>query len=418
MKKNEPTLRFSQFHSIWETKNFADLYIFLSTNSLSRERLNYDTGKIKNIHYGDIHTKFESLFDITRENVPYINSDINLSKISEDKFLTNGDLIIADASEDYSEIGKSIEILNINNELVVAGLHTLHARRLSNKLHIGFPTFLLKSRKVRLSIMKIAQGTKVLSISPNRIGNLTVEIPSLPEQQKITSFLSTVDEKINLLKKQLSLLEQYKKGLMQKIFSREIRFKDEEGNEFPEWKEKKFGDFIQQKNTRNKENKNLLVLSISNSQGFILQSEQFENHRVASKNTSNYKIVEEGDVAYNPSRINVGSIAILKNQLLGIVSPMYTVFGLDQKLIKSSFFEALISTHRFSQLVKKSCSGSVRESLNFEDLALFEFEIPSLKEQQKISKFLSSIDEKIDKNKDQIRKMKSWKKGLLQQMFI
>ncbi len=270
-----------------------------------------------------------------------------------------------------------------------------------------------------LNLNQYSTGQAQPGLSIHNIEKIRTLIPnSLPEQQKIASFLSTVEEKINLRKKQSTLLETYKKGVMQKIFSREIRFKDEDGNEFPEWKEMKFGDFIQQKNTRNKENKNLLVLSISNTQGFILQSEQFENHRVASKNTSNYKIVEEGDVAYNPSRINVGSIAILKNQLLGIVSPMYTVFRLNQKLIKSSFFETLISTHKFSQLVKKSCSGSVRESLNFDDLALFEFEIPRLKEQQKISSFLSSIDDKIEKNKEQIRKMELWKKGLLQQMFI
>jgi type I restriction enzyme S subunit len=414
----EPKLRFPGFLGRWASKKFGELYSFRSTNSLSRDNLNYELGIVKNIHYGDIHTKFESHFDILKEKVPFVNPDVNLSRISQDNYLREGDLVIADASEDYNDIGKTIEVINLNNESVLAGLHTFLARKESNEIFLGFPTFLLKSRKVRLDIMKIAQGTKVLSLSSNRLGNIFLDFPSLPEQTKIASFLATVDEKIQHLKKQLSLQEQYKKGVMQKIFSREIRFKDENGKDFPEWEEKKLGEVINQKNNRNKENIELKVLSVSNSRGFILQSDQFEGHRVASIDTSNYKIVSKGDVAYNPSRINVGSIAILKNHQVGIVSPMYTVFSLNFKLITSRFFESIINTHKFSQLVKQSCSGSVRDSLHFDNLSEFQFQFPSIQEQQKIASFLSSIDDKIEKNKEQIHKIELWKKGLLQQMFI
>ncbi len=241
---------------------------------------------------------------------------------------------------------------------------------------------------------------------------------NLKEQTKIASFLTTVDEKITGLKKQLTLLERYKKGVMQKIFSQELRFKDENGNEFPDWEEKKLGNVISQKNIRNKENKDLNILSVSNSKGFILQKEQFEGHRVASIDTTNYKVVNKGEIAYNPSRINVGSIAILKKYNEGIVSPMYVVFSLNSQKLDAIFFEAIYSSHRFSQLVKSGCSGSVRDSLNFDDLALFIFSIPSLPEQQKIASFLSSIDEKIEKCQGQIKAMENWKKGLLQQMFV
>ena len=418
MEKLQPKLRFPEFEENWQSRKFSEFYSFKGTNSLSRENLNYELGSVKNIHYGDIHTKFNSQFDISKEKVPFVNPQIDLTKVSYDNYIKEGDLVIADASEDYDDIGKSIEIIRLNNEKVLAGLHTFLARKETTDIYTGFPTFLLKTRKVRLDIMKIAQGTKVLSLSSSRLGNIFLDLPSLPEQTKIASFLKTVDEKIYGLKKQLTLLERYKKGVMQKIFSQELRFKDENGNEFPDWEEKKLGELITQKNIRNKGNKDLNILSVSNSKGFILQKEQFEGHRVASVDTTNYKVVNKGDIAYNPSRINVGSIAILKNYNEGIVSPMYVVFTLNLQKLNPNFFDAIYSSHRFFQLVKSGCSGSVRDSLNFDDLALFNFFIPSLPEQQKIASFLSSIDEKIEKCQGQLKSMEKWKKGLLQQMFV
>lgn len=101
---------------------------FKVTNSYSRDNLNYESGIVKNIHYGDIHTKFQTLFDLEKENVPYINKDISLNRISEDFYCEEGDVIFADASEDLNDVGKSIEIINLNGEKLLSGLHTLLAR--------------------------------------------------------------------------------------------------------------------------------------------------------------------------------------------------------------------------------------------------------------------------------------------------
>ena len=132
---------------------------------------------------------------------------------------------------------------------------------------------------------------------------------------------------------------------------------------------------------------------------------------------SNYKVVEKDDIAYNPSRINVGSIARLINFDTGIVSPMYVVFSLKNGLDKQ-YFEFLFNTHLFKYKIKIGCSGSVRDSLNFEDLANFSFKFPSLQEQQKIASFISAIDAKIEVVNQQITQSQTFKKGLLQQMFV
>lgn len=202
----------------WEERTFGELYTFKQTNSFSREKLNYTSGTIKNVHYGDVHTKFSSHLDISKAIVPFINEDINVKKISEDTFIQEGDLIIADASEDYTDIGKTLEIINTNGEKVLSGLHTFLARRVDNRVIIGFGGYLMKSPEVRSQIMKIAQGTKVLSVSSKRLAEIKIKIPTAYEQQKITSFLTAIDISIYHTTYQLNYAKTHKKGLLQKMF--------------------------------------------------------------------------------------------------------------------------------------------------------------------------------------------------------
>ena len=179
--------------------------------------MNYEIGEIKNIHYGDIHTKFQVKFDLEKENVPFINPEITMN-ISKDNYCLEGDLVVADASEDYADVGKCIELINLNNENVVAGLHTILARPDLTIMQVGFGGFLMKSLEVRKQIMLIAQGTKVLSISATRFAEIELNIPSKTEQTKIANFLSSIDEKINRTEKQIQQTLQYKKGLLQNMF--------------------------------------------------------------------------------------------------------------------------------------------------------------------------------------------------------
>lgn len=260
------------------------------------------------------------------------------------------------------------------------------------------------------------ESTGVPQLTAPQISSYKVKYPSKPEQQKIAAFLTAVDNKIEQLSKKQELLGEYKKGLMQQIFSQATRFKADDDSEFPDWEERVLGDYLAHKSKKNKNNEVDLVLSVSNKKGFITQDEQFDGYQVASKDLTNYKIVEKGEYAYNPSRINVGSIARLKNNTIGIVSPMYVVFKL--KNLDSIFFDNLYQTHLFKHLIKVGCSGSVRDSLNFNDMADFVFSFPSLEEQAKIANFLSSIDNKIEQVGKQLDESKQFKKALLQQMFV
>ena len=202
----------------WKKKKFGEVYSFLTTNSFSRNDLNYEEGSVKNIHYGDIHTKFLNLFHLAKENVPFINSDKDISKINPENFCQEGDLVIADASEDYKDIGKTIEIIDINGEKVLAGLHTFLARPKSNIMYKGFSGYLVQNWSFRKQVMTIAQGTKVLGLSTGRMNKLRVEIPSIPEQQKIAEFLSVIDKKTEAVSQQIEKTQTFKKGLLQQMF--------------------------------------------------------------------------------------------------------------------------------------------------------------------------------------------------------
>ncbi|HET7116661.1 MAG TPA: restriction endonuclease subunit S, partial [Hanamia sp.] len=194
-----PKLRFPEFKfsGEWVFEKLGEVYSFISTNSFSRDNLNYKNGSIKNIHYGDIHTKFANLFDIQKEEVPFINLEMNIGKIKPECYCIEGDVVFADASEDLNDIGKSIELVNLNNEKLVSGMHTLLARQKQNKLVVGFGGILFKSNNVRTQIQRESQGTKVLGISSSRLEKLKIYYPkNEKEQQRIVDCLSSLDDLI------------------------------------------------------------------------------------------------------------------------------------------------------------------------------------------------------------------------------
>lgn len=174
-----PKLRFPEFRDDppWLASQLNGLYGFKRTNTLSRDKLNYESGTIKNIHYGDIHTKFRPIFRVSNEHVPYINSDASTDDFGNHAFCEEGDIVLADASEDRDDVGKAIEIVSLDGERVVAGTHTILATRLGSVPIVGFGGHLFQSATVRAGIKKEAQGAKVYGISASRVSTVPVPVP-------------------------------------------------------------------------------------------------------------------------------------------------------------------------------------------------------------------------------------------------
>lgn len=418
-RRKIPSLRFPEFKGEWEEKQFGDIYFFHPTNSLSRDKLNYSKGKVKNIHYGDIHTKFSTIFIITKEDVPFIKEDMDLNKIAPDSYCHVGDLVIADASEDYFDIGKTIELKFLSDEKLLAGLHTFLARPQKNRMAIGFAGYLMQTLTVRKQLMTIAQGIKVLSLSKSNLAKISIILPPLPEQQKIADFLTAVDDKINQLTRKKTLLEQYKKGVMQKIFLQEIRFKDDEGKEFPEWKEKRLADFLipTLRMIDKPKNKYLAIGIRSHCKGTFQKTDSDPEKIKMDK----LFIIKANDLIVNITFAWEGAIAIAKKEDDGgLVSHRFPTYMFNQSLVLREFFKYVFVQKRFRFMLEMISPGGAGRNrvMSKTDFLKLKWRFPSLPEQQKIADFLSGIDKKIEMVNSRLEKTKKWKNGLLQQMFV
>ena len=379
----------------------ADLLEFFSTNSLSWEQLSKDAeSEFMNLHYGLIHVGLPTIVNIGKDILPYIKGDA----IPRNYVLCeNGDISFADASEDTSEVAKVIEFTGIGNEKVVSGLHTIHGRDKQKKTIVGFKGYLFSSEAFHKQTRRIAQGSKVFSISSKNFVEIFVSIPSKEEQRKIADSLRLLDERIATQRRLIEDLEKLKTSIVDRCYR---------GNN-----NIKLGEFISQVSHRNRSNHTYKVMSVSNVRGFVPQSEQFADREIASENTMSYKIVTKDIFAYNPARINIGSIARFKGNDTGIVSPMYVCFKVEGGL-QPQYLEHFFETRRFKNDVEVRLEGSVRRCLNFD--ALCEIEIPQLPltEQVAISSALETVIRKIAIEENIFYKMDKQRKHLLSKMFI
>ena len=238
----KPEVRFAGFAEDWEEKDFEKVFTNISNNSLSREKLNYVAGLAKNVHYGDILVKFNDVLDVRKEVLPYISDNATVEKLKS-SFLKDGDIIISDAAEDET-VGKCVELHNVNDEKILSGLHTIAVRPKEN-FAPKFLGYYLNSDSYHNQLLKLMQGTKVLSISKTAIKKTVIRNPKSKDEQKlIGNFFENIDKLIAEHQQKDSKLKALKQAMLDKMFPKqgklvpEIRFKGFEGD----WEEKKLSE--------------------------------------------------------------------------------------------------------------------------------------------------------------------------------
>ena len=209
---NVPHLRFPKFSGEWEICKVSELLDFYSTNSLSWEQLEYGEKAMMNLHYGLIHVGLPTMVDLRRDKLPNVKEG-NMPKNFE--LCKEGDVAFADASEDTNEVAKVIELFNLDNKDIVCGLHTIHGRDNKNKTVVGFKGYAFSSSAFHNQIRRIAQGTKIYSISTKNFSECYVGIPSKAEQTKIATLLRLIDERIATQNKIIEKYESLIKGIAQ-----------------------------------------------------------------------------------------------------------------------------------------------------------------------------------------------------------
>ena len=388
---NVPNLRFKEYCKNWTIEPMEKICKFFKGRGISKEDLS-DTGN-PCILYGELYTTYKTAIAKTIKS----KTLLDLKSLVHSK---SNDVLIPCSGETAEDISTSICIPY--DDVLIGGDLTI----IRSQLNGAFLSNQINSVR-KFDIAKIAQGKSIVHLQPDELKKINISFPMIDEQLKIATFVDLLDQRIDTQSKIIEDLELFKKGIENQYFG------CHKNNTFVI-----LGEIITQVNNRNEQNKDFEVLSVSNKYGFIPQSEQFDDHEVASANKSNYKIVKQNDFAYNPARINVGSIAMLRNNHVGIVSPMYICFRSDNNRILSSYLDYFSHSNKFNNEVLKNLEGSVRLCLSFESLSKIKIHLPSLDTQYEIVKDLDLISNKISIENKILVKLKEQKKYLLSNMFI
>ncbi|MCX7107549.1 MAG: restriction endonuclease subunit S [Methylococcales bacterium] len=400
-----PALRFKEFSGDWE---------HISLGEISKD-VKYGMNSAA-IPFDGFH-KYIRITDIDEETREFIPSPLSSpdGKIEEKYKLKIGDLVFARTG---ASVGKSYLYKEKDGDLYFAGF-LIKISIVGYHPYFIYTKTLTQAYKCWLSVMSMRSGQP--GVNAEELKEYSFLSPSLPEQTKIANFLTAVDDKITLLTQKATLLSQYKKGVMQQIFSQELRFKDDDGQEFPEWDVIELETIATKVTKKNKGLDINEVLTNSATQGIVSQSDYFDREIANQKNLSGYYVVEVNDFVYNP-RISTNALVgpIKRNNLkVGVMSPLYTVFRFKEGNLV--FFEQYFQTTQWHDYMKSvSNSGARHDRMNITNESFIGMPLPypTIKEQTKIANFLTAIDEKITTHQTQLNAVKQYKQGLLQQMFV
>ena len=402
-----PKLRFKEFDGDWFQSKIGEIFQVTSGSTpLRSDNRFFENADIAWVKTTDLNN---GLIEKTEEKI----SQIALKETSV-KILPKGTVFVA-MYGGFNQIGRT-------------GL-LVHEAACNQALSAIYPNekidsyFLLTFLNHKVDDWKnfAASSRKDPNITKSDVLAFPLKYPVKEEQTKIASFLCAVDEKISQLTQKHALLSQYKQGMMQKLFSQQIRFKADDVSEFGEWEDKPLNEIASKRSGKNKDGSISEVLTNSATQGIIKQSDYFEREIVTESNLNGYYIVNLDDFVYNP-RISVHAPVgpIKRNKkCLGVMSPLYTVFTVIQGNLK--YLEYFFDSNFWHDYVKGVAnSGARHDRMNITNKDFFDMPIlyPCLEEQTKIANFLSAIDQKIEVVAQQIEQAKTWKKGLLQQMFV
>jgi len=417
----------------WDVVKLGDYFDFFPTASYSRALLS-ETGDCGYIHYGDIHTRFDRFIDAKTDTLPCISEEM----VKRYTPITDGDLIISDASEDYEGVGKSVEVINIGQKVIISGLHTLHLRVKNNEFITGFKGYILNQEKVRNSILRIATGIKVYSVSKTELKKIYLPKPPEDEQIQITNILSLVDSAIQATQNSIKAAEKLKKGLMQNLLIGKLKpdgrwrtkdefYKDEKFGNIPVgWSVKK-GNKITDKITKGQSPKwqgfeyqktGVLFVTSENVQNGYLDISNPKYLPIEFNEKIKNSQLQYGDILINIVGASIGRCAVYTldvyfantNQAVCVFRP-----NDENDSYYISYYIQLDHTQR--RLLGNQVE-TARANLSLGDFRKFKFVIPDSKDEQiSISNKIKEIDNIFVNKTQKINSLQRLKKSLLQNLL-
>lgn len=393
----------------WEVKVFTDLFTFLPTASYSRSDMDNHsyTGYI---HYGDIHTKIGYHLDTDKFVSGYVSDD----KLKSYSYLRQGDLIMADASEDYSGVGKGFEVINVPDLPVISGLHTFLLREKGKKFAIGFKGYFHSNPIIKKQYDALATGLKVYSLSKSVFNKIYIPIPPLSEQQAIAETLTRTDEWIESLEKLIAKKRLIKQGAMQKLLT-----------PTKDWEVKKLGDIVESTQLGGNYQNSVLpndfpLMKMGNIQRGFISLNKIEYIFNSTPNTKD--ILKENDFLFNTRNTLdlVGKVAIWRNELPKAYfnSNLMRLKFKNDFISSNVFMNAIFNTKRIIQKLKDIATGTTSVAAIYtRDLMEIEISFPSLSEQTRVASILSDMDSEIDALEQKLAKAKQMKQGMMQELL-
>ena len=400
-------MRFPEFSEEWEICKVSELLDFYSTNSLSWEQLEYGTKAIMNLHYGLIHVGLPTMVDLTRDNLPNIKED-NMPKNFE--LCKEGDVAFADASEDTNEVAKPIEFFDLAGKNIVCGLHTIHGRDNKNKTVLGFKGYAFSSSAFHNQIRRIAQGTKIYSISTKNFSECFIGIPSKVEQTKIATLLRLIDERIATQNK---IIEDLKK-LKSAIIDYAINSLDTDFAKFGSLYETAGeGGTPTTSNASFYDNGKIPFVKIDDlKQKYLTENKDFITELGLQKSSA--WLVPTRSILFS-NGATIGEITITtypvctKQGILGIV---------PKSNIDVEFLYYFMSSTYFKKAISRIVTEGTMKTAYLKDIANILCPIPTKEKQQGIAKMPSALNSKIDYEQSLLKLFIMQKQYLLRQMFI
>jgi len=404
-QKSIPSLRFPDFIDVWRINKLKELTNYVDYRGKTPPKSDKGIFLVtaKNIKQGFID------YDSSKEYI--LESDY--SEVMRRGRPLIGDVLITTEAP----LGN---IATIDREDIALAQRVIKLRGKQDITNNTFLKYRLISPYFKKKLHDKASGSTAKGIKGSELHIIPITIPSIIEQQKIATFLSAVDDKLTQLKKEKTLLEQYKKGVMQKIFSQEIRFKDENGKEFPKWEEKKLGEvakFLKGKGlSKNDISENGKTECIRYGELYTQYKEVITKiYSRTNLHTDELVLSDINDViipASGETQIDIATASCIMKKGIAL--------GGDLNIIRTNnngvFLSYYLNNIKKLDIARLSQGISVVH-LYSSQLALLNLELPCVKEQTKIANFLSAIDDKISLVNAQIEKTEIWKKGLLQKMF-
>lgn len=390
----------------WELQTFDETFRVISNNTLSRENLNNRGGVVRNIHYGDILTKFPEVLDCNEEEIPYVNELSLLS--SSTQLLQDGDIVVADTAEDET-VGKVIEVQNLGDSKLVAGLHTIPCRVKKGDFAPGWLGYYMNSNLFHDQILPYVTGIKVSSISKNAIFDTLILIPPKKEQEKIVKSLQDIELLLKTLKKSVLKKQEIKNTLLHQLMTGERRIDGVVG----EWKRIKlknmFSDFIVPMRDKPKKlTGNIPWCRIEDFDGkYLVKSKSGQGVNKTTIEEMNLKVFPVGTLLVSCSA-NLGRCAIVGKELI----TNQTFIGLvpNSKADVEFFYYRMYFEEN---VLNALATGTTITYLSREQFEEYELLIPTNKEeQQAIAQLLSDFDDEIEKEKSKLQKYSLLKVGM------